>query len=181
MRAATSRCSAESGDIAPSRCSSTMCCAPPSVSSVARRRTSEPAARSSSQIRCITSWRYGASIVPPGRLRSLDGAHPSERRLDPSGAHLVEHRLDELGLERDGLAGQLVVALAPGRRSPLVRTRDRGGRAGACSRRARDPAREPIQLRERILAQRDEDVHSKRARNESGSARANGSSVSPGW
>ena len=62
MRAAIAFCPGVNASSARSRCSSTILPAPPSRSSVASRRTREPSARSTSQSRCITSWRYGVSI-----------------------------------------------------------------------------------------------------------------------
>ena len=67
-----------------------------------RRRAAslDPAARSSSQMRCMTSWRYGASIRGAD-LDAFDRAEPAERRLDLAGADLVEHALDERRLDGD--------------------------------------------------------------------------------
>ncbi len=99
-RAATSFSSSESSAIAPARCSSTTCCAPPRRARVSASEHVRPAARSSSQMRCITSWRYGASIRAAG-LAPLDRAEPAERRLDLARADLVEDALGELRLDRD--------------------------------------------------------------------------------
>ena len=84
--------------MAASRCVPTICSAPPSARSVVSRRTREPARRSSSQSRVMTSWRYGASIrrrrarpAPPGAGRAARTC-----RLD-----LVQHRVDERRLDLD--------------------------------------------------------------------------------
>ena len=126
-------------------------------------QTSDPPRRSSSQSRCMTSWRYGASIRAPSSPPSTD-AEPAERRLDLPCSDLVEHAFDELRLHGDGLAGELGEA--------LDRTHDR--RAGGLPvepvepervrEEARDPAGEAVELRERVLAQRDEDVDPERSR-----------------
>lgn len=52
----------DSAPSVPSRCVLTIALAPPSRLRVSERRTRDPVARSSSQIRSSTSWRYGASI-----------------------------------------------------------------------------------------------------------------------
>jgi hypothetical protein len=73
--------------IAPSRCSSTMCCAPPSRSIVSTRSSVEPDARSSSQRRCMTSWRR--RLDPP---TDVAASTPRGRRVPArSDSDLVEH------------------------------------------------------------------------------------------
>ncbi len=93
---------------------------------------------------------------------AFDRAEPAERRLDLARADLVQDPLDECGLHRDGLAGELGEALerAFDRRSrgPSVEAIEPervGEQAG-------DSPREAVELRERVLAERDEDVDAKR-------------------
>ena len=95
--------------------------------------------------------------APPFSAPSTD-AETAERRIDASGSDLVEHALDELRLDGDGLAGQLGEA--------LDRPDDRRARRLAIEpvepervrEEARDTAREAIELGQRVLAQRDEDI-----------------------
>ena len=67
------------------------------------------------------------------------------------------------GSTTTAVAGELGVAL-DGPDDRRARELRRAGRAEACSRRARDPPREAVELREGVLAQRDEDVDALRRR-----------------
>ena len=89
---------------------------------------------------------------------TLDRSEPSERRLDLPGSDLVQDPVDECGLGDDGDPGEL--------REPLDRALDRGPRSAPVQaiqpkrvgEQAGDSPREAVELRERVLAQRDEDV-----------------------
>src|SRR5262249_47334134 len=93
-------------------------------------------------------------------LSGLDGPEPTERGLDLARPDLVEHPLDEVVLDPDGLARQLGEALdrandrGPGRLpvEPVEPERVREETS--------DASREPVELRERVLTQRNEDVDS---------------------
>ena len=95
-------------------------------------------------------------------VRGLDGAEPAQRGLDLARTDLVEDAPDEPGLDRHCDAGELGVA--------LDRAHDRGPRGLAVesieSKRVREEAgnatREAVELGERVLAQRDEDVDPER-------------------
>ena len=149
-----------------------MCRAPPRRSSVSTRNVSEPDARSSSHSRCITSWRYGASIRGAvGVLGALDGSCAAHGGLDLPGSDLVQHALDELGLDGDRRARELGEALDG--------ADDRG--AGGLAVQAVEPKRvreqagdatgEAIELRQRVLAERDEHVDAVRRREDGGQHR----------
>ena len=82
---------------APCTCSRTTARAPPIARKVESRSSLEPNARSLSQSRSRTSWRYGAST-------------------SGLGGGLVEHRLDERVFGRERLPAELAVALPRGPR-----------------------------------------------------------------
>ena len=106
----------------------------------------------------MTSWRYGASILAPSTADSTAPSPPSAGSIRPV-PDLVEHPLDEFRLDGHRLAGQLG--------EPLDGSHDRrsGGLAieAVETKRVREQAgnspREAVELRERVLAQRDEHVH----------------------
>ncbi len=110
---------------APSRCSSTMCCAPPRRSSV-----STPQRVGADRALLVPEALHDELEVrrldPRAVLRALDRPEPSERRLDLPGADLVEHALDEVRLDGDGSSpvssakrstGRSIAARAAGRSS----------------------------------------------------------------
>ena len=106
------------------------------------------------------------------RSRSLSiDSESSERRIDAPGSDLVQHAFDELRLDGNGLAGQLGEA--------LDRPDDRRARGLAVEpvepervrEEAGNPACESVELGQRVLAQRDENVDPAGTRSSAGSAR----------
>jgi hypothetical protein len=93
----------------------------------------------------------------------LDHAEPPDRRLDLPGTDLVENPLDELRLDRHRAACELREALGrPQDRRPCSRAVETVESKGV-GEEPRDAPGEAVELRERVLAQRDEDVHAGRS------------------
>jgi hypothetical protein len=100
-------------------------------------------------------------LHPPGLVTSSHHASSTESVLDPSRRDLIEHRLDQLRLRavRLLLGHQLV--------QPLQGADDCGARGDAIEvvepevvcEEVRDSALEEVELRERILADPEQDVH----------------------
>ena len=165
-RAAMSFCSGSSSSSAPSRCSSTMCCAPPSRSRVSARSVSDPSARSSSQIRCMTSCRYGASIRASSPPPSTAPSPPRAVSIRP-----VPTSSSTRSTRTSWTATDSPVSSA--KRSTGRVTRARGLSIEAVEpqrvrEEAGDAPREAVELRERVLPQRDQHVDPVRGRQDGG-------------
>ncbi len=117
-------------------------------------------ARSSSHSRCMTSWRYGASSGAV--FSALHRAEATESGLD--------RPAPTSSSTRSTSSGSMLTASPVELRVAIDRADDRRGRSltveaiepEGVREQARDATREAVELRERVLSQRDEDVDPKR-------------------
>ena len=150
----------------------TICSAPPRRSSVARRKRYEPCCRSTSQSRSITSWRYGASICSRRLAPRPHRCRPDRCAILPR-RDLVENGLDERGLDSpDRLPSRLPAGRAAARRSPRARRPVEAVEAQVVVEKAGNRALEAVELGERVLAQREQDVDRRPGRVSSAASRA---------
>ena len=160
-------CAGVNVPIARSRWAATICAAPPRRSSVAARNVEEPCCRSTSQSRSITSWRYGASIrsspassstapLPPRPLRIRPAATWS-RTASVSAGSISTGSPPSSCQRASGCSTAALPCLAGEAVEAQVVVENAGNRG-----------LEAVELRERILAQREEDVDPGRAAEDRG-------------
>ena len=97
-------------------------------------------------------------LDPRGRLDAFHCAEPAEGRLDLAGAYLVEDSLDELRLDCDRLAREVRVALDRAQDGGTCRPAVEPVKTKRVRKQAGNAPGEAVELRQGVLAQRDEDV-----------------------
>ena len=149
-RAAASCSAAAARRALPGRARATTARAPPIAGSVASRSSREPDSRSRSHSRSSTSWRYGASIALGRRpLRPpVDRPATSSSTASTSASSAVNASPAQLAvaLERAEDRGAAGVAVEPVEADEV---REQLG----------DPAGELVELGQRVVPEREQDVH----------------------